>query len=323
MAKEKIAMGINLRKNKNERNAGYGKYYPVVDRQATLSLRGFCEHMVTHGSVYKRNVIEGVLKEIIDHLPELVAQGVPVQLEGLGIFYPTAQVVKGAAVESIAAMDGLNPNTIVKGIHLRFKPDSTKLDNLCGPAFKNACSLELRNIVDTEEVTSDGKTRKVQVLEPVSSAVAKWKAQNGGNGSSTPSGGDNNGGNGGSNSGNSGSSTPSTPSTGSGTEGSGTEGSETGGGGGNATPTVAAPTISGTTPFAENTQVTITEPDGARVYYTTDGSTPTAESTLYTEPFTLSATTTVKAIAIKDGVSSSVTSRIFSKTDGTGDPEQE
>ena len=306
MAKEKIAMGINLRKNKNERNAGYGKYYPVVDRQATLSLRGFCEHMVTHGSVYKRNVIEGVLKEIIDHLPELVAQGVPVQLEGLGIFYPTAQVVKGAAVESIAAMDGLNPNTIVKGIHLRFKPDSTKLDNLCGPAFKKACSLELRNIVDTEEVTSDGKTRKVQVLEPVSSAVAKWKAQNGGNGSSTPSGGDNNGGNGGSNSGNSGSST----------------GSETGG---SETPTVTAPTISGTTPFAETTQVTLTEPDGARVYYTTDGSTPTAESTLYTEPFTLSATTTVKAIAIKDGVSSSVASRTFTKSSGGGseDPEQE
>ena len=45
--------------------------------------------------------------------------------------------------------------------------------------------------------------------------------------------------------------------------------------------------------------------------------------TLYTEPFTLNATTTVKAIAIKDGVSSSVASRIFSKTDGTGDPEQE
>ena len=291
MAKEKIAMGINLRKNKNERNAGYGKYYPVVDRQATLSLRGFCEHMVTHGSVYKRNVIEGVLKEIIDHLPELVAQGVPVQLEGLGIFYPTAQVVKGAAVESIAAMDGLNPNTIVKGIHLRFKPDSTKLDNLCGPAFKNACSLELRNIVDTEEVTSDGKTRKVQVLEPVSSAVAKWKAQNGGNGSS--------------NSGNSGSST----------------GSETGG---SETPTVTAPTISGNTPFADTTQVTISGPAEAELRYSTDGSTPTSESTLYSEPFTLSATTTVKAIAIKDGVSSSVASRTFTKSSGGGseDPEQ-
>ena len=119
-----------------------------------------------------------------------------------------------------------------------------------------------------------------------------------------------NGSNGGGNSGNSGNSGSSTPSTGSGTEGS-------------ETPTVTAPTISGTTPFAENTEVTISGPAEAELHYTTDGSTPTRESTLYSEPFTLSATTTVKAIAIKDGVSSSVTSRIFSKTDGTGDPEQE
>jgi len=64
--------------------------------------------------------------------------------------------------------------------------------------------------------------------------------------------------------------------------------------------------------------VTITEPEGARVYYTTDGSTPTSGSTLYTEPFTLSATTTVKAIAIKDEVSSSVASKTFTKSSGGG-----
>ena len=85
---------------------------------------------------------------------------------------------------------------------------------------------------------------------------------------------------------------------------------------GNETPNVTAPTISGTTPFADTTQVTLTEPEGARAYYTTDGSTPTAESTLYTEPFTLSATTTVKAIAIKDGASSSVASKTFTKSSG-------
>ena len=109
-----------------------------------------------------------------------------------------------------------------------------------------------------------------------------------------------------------------------GSSGGSSTGSETGGGG-NETPTVTAPTISGTTPFAETTQVTITEPEGARAYYTTDGSTPTSGSKLYTEPFTLSATTTVKAVAIKDGVSSSVTSRTFTKSSGGGseDPEQE
>ena len=178
MSVEKIALGINLRKNKISGNAGYGKYYPEVDVQKTLSLRGFAQHMVDHGSIYGRAIVEGVLLQITDCLPELVAQGVPVQLGSLGTFYPTAEVMpKTGAVLNIAAMDGLNPNDIVKAIHIRFLPDSTKLDNLCGPQFKNRCSLELRNIVDTVEVTVDGKAKKVQTLKPIATAVAEWKAE--------------------------------------------------------------------------------------------------------------------------------------------------
>ena len=85
--------------------------------------------------------------------------------------------------------------------------------------------------------------------------------------------------------------------------------------------TLASPTISGNTTFSESTQVSISGPDGAAIHYTTDGTVPTAESTLYSEAFTLSATTTVKAIAIKDGQSSEVASRVFTKSsndDGMG-----
>ena len=55
--------------------------------------------------------------------------------------------------------------------------------------------------------------------------------------------------------------------------------------------------ISGTTPFTGSTKVTITpsNPDYT-VYYTTDGSTPTQTSKLYTAPFTITETTTVKAV---------------------------
>jgi hypothetical protein len=184
MAKERIALGINLRQNKITGNAGYGKYYPEVDVQKTLSLRGFAKHMTDHGCVFGRDVLEAVLIKITECLPELVSQGIPVQLGGLGTFYPTAQVKKDAAVSSIAEMDGLNPNDIVKAIHIRFLPDATKLDNLCGPKFKDACTLELRNIIDTQEVTIDGKKKKVQTLKPIATAVAEWKAQQGTSGGS-------------------------------------------------------------------------------------------------------------------------------------------
>jgi len=80
--------------------------------------------------------------------------------------------------------------------------------------------------------------------------------------------------------------------------------------------TLAKPTIYGANPFTESTEVTMSGPEDAEIYYTTDGSTPTAQSTLYEGGFTLSDTTTVKAIAIKNGESSAVSTRLFSK--GTG-----
>ena len=84
MATNEIKLGINLRQNKNSKNAGYGKYYPEVDTQTTLTLRGFAKHMSDHGSIYSLDLIEGVLKKITQCLPELISQGVPVRLDPLG-----------------------------------------------------------------------------------------------------------------------------------------------------------------------------------------------------------------------------------------------
>ena len=68
---------------------------------------------------------------------------------------------------------------------------------------------------------------------------------------------------------------------------------------------MAAPTIS----RSGNTISLATSSIGATIYYTTDGSTPTASSTPYTGSFDLTTSpTTVKAIAIRDGRNSAVTS---------------
>ena len=89
-----------------------------------------------------------------------------------------------------------------------------------------------------------------------------------------------------------------------------------GGSGSSNTNSVAAPVISGVSPFEETSQVSISGPEGATIYYSENGDDPDTNDTLYTQPFTIDETTTIKAIAIKDGVSSQVTTKVFTK--GTG-----
>ena len=75
--------------------------------------------------------------------------------------------------------------------------------------------------------------------------------------------------------------------------------------------TVAKPSLPAATPFYESMTIEITAEEGAAIYYTLDGTDPTTESTLYSEPFTLNATTTVKAIAVVNGKSSDVASATY------------
>lgn len=72
------------------------------------------------------------------------------------------------------------------------------------------------------------------------------------------------------------------------------------------TPTeyVATPTFApaaGSYTSAQTVSIACTT-EGATIYYTLDGTTPTTESTVYAEAFTVSETTTVKAFAVKEGM---------------------
>jgi hypothetical protein len=185
-------MGINFRKNTNQTSAGYGRYYPVVDRLKTLSTRGFAQHMINHGSKYGLEDIQAILTQMSKCLPELLAMGMAVKLDGLGIFEPTAEAKKGVTK---AEMASVSPREVVKAIHIRFQPDTTKLDDLSGKAFADRCSLELRNvvIVDTVKDPQTGKlVERLRTLVPISTFLSdNWEGvegnTSGGNsGGSTP-----------------------------------------------------------------------------------------------------------------------------------------
>ena len=265
--------------NKNENNVSYGKYFGRIVHTETLNTRQLARHIADHGSVYTQDVVEGVLTKAEACIVEMLLESKKIKLEGLGTFYLMAENKKGGAV----SIDKFNPKTTFSGLHIRFLPDQGDEAGL-----------------NSKDVLSKATFMWAEDLK-------REKAE--GRPASPTNGGGNGLGSGSQNSGtqNGGSSQ------------SGEQGGNQSQGGGSQSETVTAPTISGTTPFAETTSVSISGPAGAEIHYTTDGSTPTAESTLYSEAFTLNDTATVKAIAIKDGESSEVASKLFTKSSGDGD----
>jgi hypothetical protein len=69
------------------------------------------------------------------------------------------------------------------------------------------------------------------------------------------------------------------------------------------------------TTFVASITVSLSAESGARIYYTTDGTNPTAASPQYTTPLTFTSTTLLKAIAIKGGKSSDIGNYVY--TQGT------
>ena len=165
---------LDVRANNNEKSDQFGRYYAQIRRNHTLSLRGLANHIASHGTIYTRDIVEGVLTKLCQCIPELLAVGQPVKLDGLGIFYPTAQAVKGGMAD-LAEVRATAPSDAVQGIHVRFLPDGTKLDDLTSKAFKEKCSLVWGNEVTITgyKTSASGKTKTpVYALTPISQPAA-------------------------------------------------------------------------------------------------------------------------------------------------------
>ena len=97
---------------------------------------------------------------------------------------------------------------------------------------------------------------------------------------------------------------------------------DAGGDGGDEPETPAAPndpTLTASTTFKGSMDVEIADiADDAKVYYTTDGTEPSATNgTEYTDSFEITETTTVKAIAVNEGGSSKVVSAVYTLVEDT------
>ena len=292
---------LYLTRNNNETSEAYGKYYPRVSYKQTLNIHDMAKHMAEHNTPFSEGTIEGILRDFVKCTREQTLMGNTVKVDDLAIFKVSA-IGNGCA----KLYDPDTDKTISASIGTIKKTDKTGA---------SVASLKLLAQATGEYTREElNKVAKLSWSDKAAAeiAAAKEAALGGGGGSD----------NGGSQNSGSGSQSSGSENSGSGSQnngGSQSSGSEQGGNSGSGSQqqnTLAKPSRYGANPFTESTEVTMSGPEDAEIRYTTDGSTPTAESTLYEGGFTLSDTTTVKAIAIKNGESSQVSTKLFSKSSG-------
>lgn len=149
MATKKIPFQYYLVQDKSSNPKKSGKWYGKRFMPVTLGTRGLAEHMLNHGVIAERSEVEDVLNGLVTCIPELLKQGVNVKLQGLGTFRAT---LSSRGAESI---EKYNIQKHVRGVHMRFIPDSTNLDNMTSKKFKTQCAL---GCIGYEATDQQGKT---------------------------------------------------------------------------------------------------------------------------------------------------------------------
>ena len=200
MAKENIAFLVNLRKNTAEGTDRYDRYYPEAETKTALSTKGFAKHLSEHGGLVTYEFMQLVLGTMVKCLKEMMSQGQPVKLDGLGTFRPTVTSVKGGAA-SIEEALRMGVNNMVEGVNFVFIPENAQGEEITSKKFKEQCSLQFAYLVETFKKTVGDKEKSWTVRTPLSAWELTQEdeesgsgSETNGNGGGTNTGGDNGGG---------------------------------------------------------------------------------------------------------------------------------
>ena len=122
-----------------------------------------------------------VLGQVVECMTELLSQGQPVKLDGLGTFSPSVDGQKKGKVELADAV-AAGPDAMINGIKINFTPENIKGEKLTSRAFKEQCVFEFGYLVESEVRTIGGKEKRVQKKTPLSYVLAPEADNNGGGG---------------------------------------------------------------------------------------------------------------------------------------------
>ena len=123
--------------NQVEDHPSNGKYFARVKTIETLNTRKMANHIAEHGSIYTPDVIFGVLEKFRSCLIEQLLNSRKVKIDGLGIFYLTAECAKGGAESA----EKFNVQKNIEALHIRFLPDKEQETNISSRQFLKKASF--------------------------------------------------------------------------------------------------------------------------------------------------------------------------------------
>ena len=125
-----------IKKIKNSRNADLdGKVYAKAVYTETLSFQEFIEHIISHGSVYDRGTVQGIMFQMVDCLKELMLDSKKIWLGDLGVF---ALALKNRSAEDEATF---NVAENVVGVRVKFAANKGKDAGLDSKSFRKKAKL--------------------------------------------------------------------------------------------------------------------------------------------------------------------------------------
>jgi len=117
-----INYSLSMRGNPSDPTAGK-RAYAQAQAKEVLDIDKFAEHITSHGSVYSKGDIVGILTMAVSCIKENLLAGNSVQLGDLGKFYTSL------SSQGSRTYDEFNANSNIKRVNVKFAPSSV-LKNL-------------------------------------------------------------------------------------------------------------------------------------------------------------------------------------------------
>ncbi len=135
----------------NEKNeAAFGKYYAHAVATETLSFDEFIEHIISHGSVYDRGTVQGIMYQMLDCLVELLLDSKKIRFGDLGTFYLS---LKSEGVED---EKNFSVGENINGLRLRFMANRSQKVALDSKSLRKKASFKsVKELTENPAETSD------------------------------------------------------------------------------------------------------------------------------------------------------------------------